>query len=143
MLAGRPVEVRVLSTAPVFRMAQPSLRAETWRLAVRGAVDGDFFGNSRGPGTKPAGDRCQLPRKDGGKAGGRRMPSAEYYRRQSEDLFALSLRLSSPDVAARFRKMADEYRTLAESLGPKDAATPAPEAPEPEDPTNWDNLEPG
>ena len=46
------------------------------------------------------------------------MPSAAYYHRQADLFLTLSLASTSTDIVARFRKMASDYRTLAQSMGP-------------------------
>lgn len=52
------------------------------------------------------------------------MPSAEYYNRQADLFLTLSLASTNMEVIARFRKMAEDYRTLAQSMDSEGAAEP-------------------
>ncbi len=41
------------------------------------------------------------------------MPSSEYYERQAETLLTLALMATDPELSARYRNMAVEYKCLA------------------------------
>ncbi len=45
------------------------------------------------------------------------MPSSEYYRRQAETLLTLALTATDPELAARYRSLAAEYKMLAVNAG--------------------------
>jgi hypothetical protein len=41
------------------------------------------------------------------------MPSSEYYRRQADTLLTLALTATDPELSARYRNLAVEYKMLA------------------------------
>jgi hypothetical protein len=45
------------------------------------------------------------------------MPSSEYYRRQADTLLALALTATDPELSARYRSLALEYKMLAANAG--------------------------
>ena len=57
------------------------------------------------------------------------MPSAEYYHRQADLFLTLSLASTNMEVIARFRKMAGDYRTLAQSMEPDQEGAAEPVRP--------------
>ena len=47
----------------------------------------------------------------------RAMPSSEYYRRQADTLLMLALNATDPELSARYRSLAVEYKMLAANAG--------------------------